>query len=397
MNPKKYRTLLVSSHPVQYAVPVYRLIEQNSYTDLTVAFCTLQGAESKFDSGFGINIQWDIPLLDGYKWLKLKNYSPKPELGSFWGLINGGLFPLIKSGQFDAVIVHTGYNCASFWIAVLACKLGNVPLLFNTDAHSIEPRDRQKWKTLIKKLILPRIFKLADIVTAPSTGAFNFVHSLGIPKERIQATCYTVDNDWWISQSQKVDRTTVRKRWGIPIDARVALFCAKLQPWKRPQDALQAFAAAKVPDSYLVIAGDGPMRSELEEEAKRLKISAYVRFLGFVNQSELPSVYTSSDIFLFTSEYEPFGVVVNEAMLCKCPVIASDQVGSGIDLIVPGQTGMIYEATNIQDLSKNLSKLFLDSDFLQKMSLSAFQKIQAWSPDVAADTLCQGIIKAIEQ
>jgi glycosyltransferase involved in cell wall biosynthesis len=246
-------------------------------------------------------------------------------------------------------------------------------------------------------LILPRIFKLADIVTAPSTGAFNFVHSLGIPKERIQATCYTVDNDWWISQSQKVDRTTVRKRWGIPIDARVALFCAKLQPWKRPQDALQAFAAAKVPDSYLVIAGDGPMRSELEEEAKRLKISAYVRFLGFVNQSELPSVYTSSDIFLFTSEYEPFGVVVNEAMLCKCPVIASDQVGSGIDLIVPGQTGMIYEATNIQDLSKNLSKLFLDSDFLQKMSLSAFQKIQAWSPDVAADTLCQGIIKAIEQ
>ena len=139
------------------------------------------------------------------------------------------------------------------------------------------------------------------------------------------------------------------------------------------------------------------MRSELEEEAKRLKISAHVRFLGFVNQSGLPSVYTSSDIFLFTSGYEPFGVVVNEAMLCKCPVIASDQVGAGIDLIVPGQTGMIYEATNIQDLSENLSKLFLDSDLLQKMSLSAFQKIQAWSPDVAADTLCQGIMKAIEQ
>lgn len=394
MTQSKYKVLLISSHPVQYAVPVYRLIEQNPCLDLTVAFCTLKGAEAEFDSGFGIKIQWDIPLLDGYKWIKLKNYSPNPKSADFWGLINWSLFPLIKSGQFDAVIIHTGYTYASFWITVLACKLSKTPLIFNTDAHSIKPRDRQEWKTFLKKLILPQIFNLADIVTTPSTGAFNFVHSLGVPKERIQATCYTVDNDWWKSQSQQVDPILVRKEWNIPKDARVALFCAKLQPWKRPQDALQAFAQASVPESYLVIAGDGSMRTELEDEAKQLDISDKVRFLGFVNQSQLPSVYTSSDLFLFTSEYEPFGVVVNEAMLCGCPVITSDRVGARVDLVLPDQTGKVYPWGNTDELARILQELLPNKERLQSMSKKALQRMENWSPQVAVENLLEALEKA---
>ena len=78
--------------------------------------------------------------------------------------------------------------------------------------------------------------------------------------------------------------------------ALVVLFCAKLQPWKRPQDLLRAFAQVVDANAYLVFAGEGPLRSELESESRSLGRRDKVRFLGFVNQSGLPETYTASDI-----------------------------------------------------------------------------------------------------
>ena len=66
-----------------------------------------------------------------------------------------------------------------------------------------------------------------------------------------------------------------------------------------------------------------------------------VRFLGFVNQSGLPAVYAASDVLVLPSSYEPFGVVVNEAMLCGCAAIASDRVGARFDL-VKGRRDWLY-------------------------------------------------------
>ena len=141
-----------------------------------------------------------------------------------------------------------------------------------------------------------------------------------------------------------MDRAAVRRAWNIPAEAPVALFCAKLQPWKRPQDPLLAFAKAKLPQAYLVYAGEGPLRPRLESQARDFGVADRVKFLGFVNQSGLPSVYKASDLMILPSEREPFGVVVNEAMLCGCPVAASDRVGAGYDLITPGQNGFIFKS-----------------------------------------------------
>src|SRR5208283_3098185 len=114
----------------------------------------------------------------------------------------------------------------------------------------------------------------------------------------ITLTRYSVDNDWWEEQSSQVDRAAVRRSWGIHPETTVILFCAKLQSWKRPLDLLRAFGRAKVPNSLLVFAGEGPLRSELESEAAALQIAERVYFLGFVNQSQLPSVYTASDLMV---------------------------------------------------------------------------------------------------
>ncbi len=176
-------------------------------------------------------------------------------------MFNPGIWPLIRRGNFDAVVLFTGYIYATFWLAMAAAKMSGVAVLFGTDATSLQPRDRSKWKLPVKKFLLPAIFRLADIATAPSEGTRQFFLGMGIPESRIVLTPFVVDNPWWLQRAAEVDRAAVRREWNIPDDALVVLFCAKLQPWKRPRDLLRAFASLAGSNAYLVFAGDGPLRA----------------------------------------------------------------------------------------------------------------------------------------
>ena len=180
--------------------------------------------------------------------------------------------------------------------------------------------------------------------------------SLHVPPERVTLTPYSVNNEWWIAQSEKVDREAVRANWGAAPHTSVILFCAKLQPWKRPLDLLRGFAQARLSDALLVYAGEGAQRQELEREAIALGVGERVRFMGFLNQSQLPAVYTAADLMVLPSEYEPFAVVVNEASCCGCPVVASDRVGAASDLIAPVHPGLIYPCGDLRALSSLLSR-----------------------------------------
>jgi glycosyltransferase involved in cell wall biosynthesis len=149
----------------------------------------------------------------------------------------------------------------------------------------------------------------------------------------------------------------------------VILFCAKLQPWKRPVDLLRAFAKADIPNTLLLFAGEGPLRLQLESEAAALGVALRVRFLGFVNQSQLPS------------EYEPFAVVVNEAMCCGCPVVASNRVGAALDLVTPVSPQFVFPCGDIDALAFILKDTLTDRTRLQSLARAAVAHIQTWSPD----------------
>lgn len=394
MKDRKYRLLIVASHPVQYASPIYRLMAQHPKLDILVAYCSLQGTEAGLDCGFGVKVKWDIPLLDGYLWIQIPNQSPQPRLGNFFGLINLDLWQKIRTGKFDAVVAYTGYAYVSFWIVVAAAKASGTALLFGTDAHELSPIGKSIWKGYLKKLLLSHIFGLADTVIVPSSGGVKFISSLGIPEQRIQLTPFVVNNEWWSAQAKQVNRPAVRQQWNIPEDALVILFCAKLQPWKRPQDVLQAFAKAKVLDSYLVFAGEGPLRQDLQRESKHLGVADQVRFLGFVNQSQLPSIYRCADLFVFASEHEPFGVVVNEAMLCGCPVVVSDRVGARYDLVDHGKTGLIYPCGDVDGLAKILQTVLVDPQQLKNMGDAAAERMKSWSPHQNVESLVHAVEKS---
>jgi len=393
MGEEKLRVLLVASHPVQYSSHMFRLFAQHPRLDPLVAYCSLQGAEKGVDPDFGVEVKWDIPLLEGYPWVLVPNRSPKPGIQRFLGLFNTPLWGMVRKGGYDAVIVYLGYGYLSAWVIFAAAKLSGVALIFGTDANSFRSPRPRWWKPWLKRLVLPRVFGLADMVISASEATSQFFYSLGIPRERVVLTPFVVDNDWWRREAAKVDRETVRKKWDIPVAKTTFLFCAKLVPWKRPQDVLRAFAQLPSHDSLLILAGDGSLRPALESEAQTLGVGDRVRFLGFVNQPELPALYCAADLLVLSSDYDACPVVVCEAMLCGCPVILSDSIRGRMDLVNDGLTGWIYPCGNVDALAQVMSRAVSSPTRIQEMSAAARRRMETWSPreNVA------GTVEAVEQ
>src|SRR5712664_1523562 len=391
MTKPRYRTLIICSHPVQYMSPLLRRMAQHPQIDLQVAYCCLRGANSGYDPDFATAIQWDVPLLDGYNWFEIPSIGAGTK--AFLGLCNPDLWRFIRRGRFDAVLCHIGYQNASFWIAFLASRLSGSVFLFGTDANSLAPRDSLSWKVTLKKFLWPRLFSLADQIIVPSSRTRDLMRSLGFAEDRITLTPYCVDNDWWAAQSAQVDRTAMRSAWRVEPDSTVVLFCAKLQPWKRPGDLLEAFAATGIPRAVLVFAGDGPLRQTLFQRALALGIADGVRFLGFVNQSALPAVYKAADLMVLPSEYEPFAGVVNEASCCGCPGAASDRVGATTDLIAPVNPDFIFPCGDVAALTELLQRALSDPTELARRGQDSLRRMQSWS----ARENISGVLDAVER
>ncbi len=380
MTNRRYRVLVVASHPVQYLSPTLRKLAERPELELKVVYCSLQGAKAMRDPEFNVTVELDVPLLDGYDWMEAKNRGSGTE--SFFGLDNPGLWKLIREGNFDVVLCYVGYVHATFWICFLACKFSKTAFLFATDASSLASRDASRWKLYFKKACWPLLFSLVDHVLVPSSAGRDLMLSLRVPASRITLAPGALDNDWWTAESNRINRNAIRASWGALPSTSVVLFCAKLQPWKRPMELLLAFAGlspTERSEALLIFAGEGHQRAELEGKAASLGVLERVRFLGFVNQSQLPGVYTSADLMVLPSEYEPFAMVVNEASCCGCPVAVSDRVGAGRDLVTPVNPELIFPCGDIDALTRILRHCVVDREHFSNAGRAARKRMETWS------------------
>ena len=129
-------------------------------------------------------------------------------------------------------------------------------------------------------------------------------------------------------------RARVRRAWGIPADARVALFAGHEFDRKGLAQAITAIAQTKAPVWLLVVGSDAPAR--YERLARQLGVN--VVFAG--TQSDMPSYYSAADAFLLPTAYETFSLVCMEALACSLPVFAT-QVGGVEDYLRSGYNGHI--------------------------------------------------------
>lgn len=394
---RRHRLLIVSSHLVPYGEPLHQLMAQDPKLDITVVHC-MHGPIN--DSEFGRTIVWDTSSVKQYPSVQIPNSSLRPGLGRFFGLVNFRLWKLVREGKFDVVAVH-GYAYMSFWIAFFAAKSVRTPILISTDATQWQhPHGGWWWKRWVKPAVVRFIYcRLVNIVLVPSTASWQFMKQLGITDERLVLTPFVADNDYFAQHASPASRKLIRERLSIPEDAFVILFCGKLVRWKRPADLLRAFASFvnRCPkagsSAYLLFAGDGILRHQLEAEVRWMNLTEQVRFLGFTTYSKLPEVYAASDLLVLPSEHEAWGVVVNEAMACGIPVVVSDRVGARLDLVTSGETGELFSLGDVQALTAILRRRFLNRERTREMGKAARRRIASWS----YRENMQGWIRAVER
>jgi len=133
------------------------------------------------------------------------------------------------------------------------------------------------------------------------------------------------------------------------------LFVGRLEKVKNLSYLIKGFYEALKENKkiFLHIVGEGRERNGLEKLAKQFNISDFLKFHGVLYKENLLKIYQSSDVFLITSEYESFCMVVTEAMACGLPVIGT-KVGFLPSLINPGETGFLVELNNIEELKEKI-------------------------------------------
>jgi glycosyltransferase involved in cell wall biosynthesis len=126
----------------------------------------------------------------------------------------------------------------------------------------------------------------------------------------------------------------------------------------------------------LVIAGDGPAKSSLEQLTNQLNLNRYVTFLGSIPSTQAPQIFSQADVVIVPSHQEPWGLVVNEALSSAKPVIVPYWVGSCVDLVVDSQTGIVMKDNSSESIVAAMKFFINDSDQAHKMGMAGRQLIR---------------------
>lgn len=399
--PSRPRVAVVLSHPTQYYAPWFRRIAQRGELDLVVFYLWDFGVQARYDRDFGQVLQWDIPLLDGYRSEFVANRSPDPGTHHVRGLDNPGLVDKLVAQRPDAIVMF-GYTYISHLRVLLSPRLSGIPVLLRGDSHDMARGSG--WKAVAKRTLRRIVFRRFSRFLAVGSANEVYLLASGVPAAHIDRVPHCVDNKRFqdAAGAASLEAVAWRSQLGIADDAIVVLFAGKFEEKKRPLDLLAAFL--QLQDRHpagghmaLLFVGNGSQEAELMAKAGN-RTGRSVFFAPFQNQSGMPKVYACANVLVLPSlgNGETWGLAVNEAMNLARPCIVSTHVGCGPDLVRDEQNGWLFEAGNVDALTGVLAKA-LDAGHpgLAAMGEQARQRVDAFSFDAAAVALRDAVHSAI--
>lgn len=393
---RKLRLAYFVTHPIQYQAPLLRRIAREPDIDLKVFFNSDISVRGYVDRGFGVAVQWDVPLLDGYKHEFLPVLRNAKRL-SFFEPVNTGIKRVLREQGFDAVWVH-GYSTLTTMRAIFAASSLKLPVLLRAESTLTDrPRSR---KTILAKDVLFQLLR-KRVSAALSIGEDNAVYWRHYFGEQfpIFPFYYSVNNEFFQKQCSEAakSREEFRQSLGLEVGRPVILYASKLQTRKHCNDLVEALlnvsklsAPGRAP--YLLIVGDGEERAALENQAKSAA-AGDVRFLGFRNQTELPRFYDLCSVFVLPSVYEPWGLVVNEVMNAGRAVIVTNEVGCQKNLVKHGVNGCVYKSRDVAGLTECLLTVLASEETSKRMGAESLKIIQGFDFEQNVSGLRQALAR----
>lgn len=382
---RSYKIVIVAPTCFYYQVPLFQELNNHPNIDLTVYFCSDEGISGQdVKTVYGSDEGWEIvgkPLI-GYKYIFLPNQSPRGSyLKSLVGLANFRVWNQLKQDQPDAVVIMSWMN-PTWWLAFLACVRFRFPVFFMTDANFSAENSKSFLRSTIKRILLGKLlFPATSGFLCAGTENQRLYSHYGVQSKKLISFAYSWGYSTLISEADRLqgEKIALRQQFGLPLDAIIILYCGRLSPEKGSIELIEAYNEISSPNKALLLVGDGPLRQRMGTIAELHNLES-IYFMGFQNRNNIAKFYMMSDMLVLPSHRETWGLVVNEALCFSLPVVVSDQVGAGVDLVNPGENGYVFHAGDVTDLSTQISKLFDMSDEHRKaMGKKSLDLITEWS------------------
>ena len=377
MMEKLKKIAIVTTHPIQYNAPLFKLLAERNKVRVKVFYTWGESVlKSKYDPGFKKEIEWDIPLLEGYEYEFLENIAVDKGSHHFKGIDNPGSIQAIASYEPNAILIY-GWAFKSH-LRLIRYFHKKIPIIFRGDSTLLDEVG-DGYKSVLRKFFLRWVYKKVDYALYVGKNNFDYFKRAALRKDHLIYAPHAVDNDRFEASDRSIEQAAhYRRKLGINDGGIVFLFAGKLETKKDPALLLRAFVDSGLcNNSHLVFVGNGPLEREIKDEAKNI---TSVHFMDFQNQSKMPSVYQMADIFVLPSRGpgETWGLVLNESMAAGCAVIASNKCGGAIDLIEDSKNGFIFQAGNKDDLITKMKMIYSQSCNLESMKRSSIQKVKAF-------------------
>lgn len=328
------RVLVVSEIPTPYRLPFFRRLAARPELDLTVLFCAANEPDRPWElelEGVPHEVLSGIPL------------TFRTRRNTFVYEINPGILRRVRRREVDALVVG-GYAVFAEQAAIALARAKRIPYLVHSESQFLT--QRRSVVRAVKKGVLPLVIGGAGAGLAAGSAAARYLVHYGLDPARIRIVPNTIDVPEYAHLADEARQNAAEVRARLDVPERYHLFVGRLVEAKGLDDLLAARRLRPFPE--LVVAGTGP----LEE---RLRAEPGVRVLGFQPRERLIELYALAELTAVPSRFEPWGVVVNEALACGSPVVASNVVGAAVDLVRDGHDGRVFAAGNAAALADALA------------------------------------------
>ena len=273
--------------------------------------------------------------------------------------------------------VINGYVGTEQVALIQYCQKNGIPYAIESDTQLNIPSN--PIKAFLKKAYLKKLLH-HDLCYGFPGGTLqkeNLVY-YGIPENRNFIMPMCVSEYRLLNEFERLpSKDELKKRFGVQ-DKFTYLFVGRLEEVKNVRLLIESYELVKKEnkDIALIIVGNGSLRESLERFVTENNIEDVI-FSGYIVFPEIVKYYKASDVFVLPSSYEPWGLVVNEAMIMGLPVIASTDVGCRVDLIDDGKNGYVFESRSRSELAKKMN--IIQNDDYTYLTFSAKQKTKEWS------------------
>jgi glycosyltransferase involved in cell wall biosynthesis len=358
------RVALVTNVLARYRVPCFSELAARMPGQVTFFLLAETMEHRRYVMAAGIPDGLPIVTLKGCRW----SHPPYDDLhvNDVRPVIFGG-YDTIILGAWDeptylllwAWGIATGKKVV-FWIESTAYEL-----------------PRSSWKELYKRILMNR----AAGCIVPGKRALEYCRNLGMPEDRIFVAPNAADREYFGRQAQRLGPHRDQLRAELGLSGTVVLFVGRfVESYKDVMTLIEA-AASVEPDSSinLILAGDGPDRLTYREWIAG-NACTNVRFVGELDHDSLCEYYAAVDVIALPSKSETWGFVLNEAMEFGLPIVVSNAVGAGPDLVKCGKNGFVTPAGDPNCLAGVLKQLDADADMRMRMGSASRKIIGSFSP-----------------